>query len=101
MHINRVLIKAQESSPKAFKIGKTPKLLGTLPPGPHQGPKVGPSTPSVMARTLDLGLFGSINFFDRHSVKMTGNFKSLAKAVVVDSLISFAVMIIPLFFCVD
>ena len=27
--------------------------------------------------TLDLGLSRSINFFDRHSAKMTGNFKSL------------------------
>ena len=48
MHINKVLthVKAQESSPKAFKIGKPPERPGALPPdlrrgiapGTHQGP---------------------------------------------------------------
>ena len=33
MHINMMLVKAQESSPKVFKIGKTPELQGALPPG--------------------------------------------------------------------
>ena len=32
MHIDRVLIKAKENSPKAFKIGKTPELPGVLTP---------------------------------------------------------------------
>ena len=78
MHINRVLIKAQESSPEVFKIGKTPELLWVLPPEPSpghcpwtpKGPKMGPWTPPMMARALlqalDLGLSGSINFFDRN-----------------------------------
>ena len=42
MHINRMLIKIQESSPEAFKIGKTPELPGPLPPDPLQGIAPGP-----------------------------------------------------------
>ena len=39
-----MLIKAQESSPKAFKIGITPELRGggALPLDPTRGPKAGP-----------------------------------------------------------
>ena len=66
MHINRLLIDIQESSPKAFKIAKTPELPGVLPPGPTRD------------GSCDLCLSNSINFF------MTGtlfNFKILAKAL--------------------
>ena len=83
MHINRVLIKAQESSPEAFKICKIPELLG-LCPGPLLGrcPWIPPEAlrrapgphPWWLARYcgFDLGLSGSINFFDRHSFKNDG-----------------------------
>ena len=36
-HFKRLLIKVQESCPKAFKMAKTPELLGALPPGPFWG----------------------------------------------------------------
>ena len=42
MHIKRVLIKAQESFLKAFKIGKTPELPRALPLDPTTGPKGAP-----------------------------------------------------------
>ena len=54
MHINSVLIKAQESPPKAFKIGKTPELSGGRAPG-SSGVlliKAGPWTPPTMAHAL-------------------------------------------------
>ena len=85
MHINRLLIDVQESSPKAFKIAKTPELPGALPPGslsglapgPHQGPKTGPWTPPVMPRTRLVSL-------QQHQLvlfKTTGNFKILTKTL--------------------
>ena len=37
MHIKRVLIKAQESFPMAFKTGKTSELPGVLPLEPRRG----------------------------------------------------------------
>ena len=65
-YINRMLKNVQESSPKAFKIGKTPELPGRCP----LDPKAGPWTPPVMARAL---LSSSINFFfDRQSFKNDG-----------------------------
>ena len=95
MHFKRLLIKVQESSPKAIKIAKTPELPGTLPPGPPPG-RCCPWTPqgalerapgphAVMAHTLllarlesfqhcFLGMMGALS-------KMTGNFKILAKAL--------------------
>ena len=68
MHINRMLIKAQESSPKAFKIGKPQSFLRQAP-GPH---------PWWLARCslLDLGLFSTPTFIDRHFFKNDGQLQN-------------------------
>ena len=70
MHINRV----QESSPKAFKIGKTLELPVALPPGPPTGRC--PWIPLVMARVLLSTWLQSLQqqqlLFDRHTFKTDG-----------------------------
>ena len=71
MHFKRLLIKIQESSPKAFKIAKTPE------PGPH----------AVMAHAL---MRTRLEYLQQHIFfktmgtlsKMTNNFKILPKALI-------------------
>ena len=93
MHFMRLLIKVQESSPKAFKIAKTPELPGALPPGPPPGRcpwtppgalKRAPGPHAVMARALVRARLELPNsFFGMTGAlsKMTGNFRILAKAL--------------------
>ena len=69
MHINRLLIDVQESSPMAFKIAKTPELPGAL--DPTRGPKAGPWTPPVMARTLPHARLVSLQ---QHQLLLDGHF---------------------------
>ena len=72
MHFKRLLIKVQESSPKAFKIAKTPELPGPLSLGPPPGRspwtpletlKRVPGTHAVMALALVHARLESLQLF--------------------------------------
>ena len=93
MYIYWVLIKAQESVPMAFKKGKTPELPGALPPGPPPGHC--PWTPPGALRRARDGSCATARstwvspaastFLTGILSKMMGNFKILAKALIITS----------------